>query len=177
MDNLIVFEGNEKLGKTTVALEVCKKLGNYRYQKFPNEENATGKIIREILQEKRSYEPYSFQALNTIDKQITDLKGNVICDRFTLSQIVYGVLDNVSIEFLEEICLDLPEPDLMFIFTGDPFCKDEEIFNDNTDQIGELYETFLSKHEIDKTIIRIEANKPLEETITEICDYIWEFEK
>jgi thymidylate kinase len=176
LNNLFVFEGNEKLGKTTVALDVCKKTG-YRYQKFPNESNETGKIIREILQEKRSYEPYSFQALNAIDKQITDLEGNVICDRYTLSQIVYGILDDVSLEFLEEINVGLPEPNLIFVFTGDPFCKDDDIFNENTGEIGELYEKFLSKHVSDKTIIRIEANKPIEETITEICDYIWEFEK
>ena len=172
MKNLVVIEGNEKLGKTKVAKRIAKDL-NYNYVKFPNIENETGKEIRRILEGKEIYSPASFQALNAIDKQLTYFSGNSIIDRYTESQRIYGYLDGVSKELLDELCLGLPKPDIVFVFTGTPFCKDTEIFGSRTQQVDAFYEDYLYEMRNNPKVVRIEANKNYDETIDEIKEYIF----
>lgn len=175
-DEFYVFEGIDRIGKTTVAEEVCAKL-KFKYMKFPNESLTTGKVIRKILQGIIPYEPYSFQGLNALDKYLTPIFGKVICDRYSLSQTIYGLNDGLPKEYLDEICKKLPTPDATFIFTGFPFCEDTEIFSETTTKIAELYEDYLYKNRFNERVIRIEANKDIKDTIQEILEYIWYFEK
>jgi len=177
MNNFFVaFEGKEKVGKTTIAKEVCRLTG-FKYLKFPNEQNEIGKIIRKILKKEMPYHPIYFQALNSLDKRMSDIKGRVIADRFTLSQSIYGKLHGIPDEILNELSKNIQQPDLTFVFMGDSFTKDDELYGNENSIIDELYEDFLYVNKNNNKVIRIDVNKPKIETVDEILEYLWYFGK
>jgi thymidylate kinase len=172
--NVFAFEGIDGIGKTKMAIEVCKRTG-YNYQKFPTPNSYIGKTIRDILQGKRNYEPLSFQALNFLDKKTTDILPNTILDRYKLSQTAYGLLD-VPLHVLNEMNYLLPEPDGTFVFIGTPFRKDKEIFGDRMERLTQIYEDLLWANRWNKKYVRIEANRPVDEVVSEICELIFKLE-
>lgn len=141
---IIVFEGPDKLGKTTQAKLLAEKL-NCKYIKFPNEEMYSGKIIRKILNKELPFEPASFQALQIINRIETfeklDLKETYVFDRGTLSGIVYGLADGLPEDWIRKVCSYIPAPDITFVFRGMPYQTDSDIYSstDYQEKIKDLY--------------------------------------
>lgn len=168
----VVFEGADNLGKTTVAEIVCRLL-NFRYMKFPNPNLYSGQVLREILQHKRPFEPAGFQALNIVDRLLTRMSGNLIIDRYVDSGKVYGESDGLPSAWVDEMNAILLQPDLVFVFVGEPFATDDEKY-DNNPKIVEGYNKLLEDHKNDPKYVRIEANRPREEVVEEIVKIIRE---
>lgn len=145
---IIAVEGADGLGKTTQAKLLAEKL-NCKYIKFPNEDKFSGKRIRELLNFEHFFEPASFQALQIINRleslemmrEAETKDGGIILDRFSLSGIVCGLVDGLPEEWLREVIGFLPTPDLTFLFVGDPYTQDKDVYGDAEKQakIAELY--------------------------------------
>jgi dTMP kinase len=141
---IIVLEGPDKLGKTTQAKLLADAL-RCEYIKFPNESYYSGKKIRKILNGELPFEPASFQALQIINRFETfdnlDQNGTYVCDRGTLSGVVYGQTDGLPREWIIDISKNLPAPDITFVFVGTPYEQDADIYGDVEKQrlIAELY--------------------------------------
>lgn len=162
---IIVLEGPDKLGKTTQAKRISEATGA-EYIKFPNEKLYSGRVLREILNGKRTFEPVSFQALQTMNRletvQTLDPDGLYIFDRWTASSAVYGEADGVDPEWIRDISALLPVPDIEFIFYGVPFGNDGDIYGEKQERIRGLYDEYI----FDKNfLIAVDANRPAE-TIT-----------
>lgn len=145
---IIAFEGADGLGKTTQAKLLAEKL-HCRYIKFPNEDKFSGKRIRELLNFEHFFEPASFQALQIVNRleslemmrEAEASDGGIILDRFSLSGIVYGLVEGLPEEWLREVIGFLPTPDLTFLFVGEPYTQDRDVYGDTAKQarIAELY--------------------------------------
>ncbi len=166
----VVFEGSDNLGKTTVAEVVCKQL-NFQYMKFPNPNLYSGKILREILQGKRPFEPAGFQALNIIDRLLTPMRGHLIIDRYVDSGTIYGESDGLPRAWVDEMNSMLTQPDLVFVFTGTPFATDGEKY-DNNEKIVQGYRRLLEENKDNPKYVEINANRPVEEVADEIVSII-----
>ena len=166
----VVFEGADNLGKTTVAKIVCERLG-FKYMKFPNPDLYSGQILRKILQKKLPFEPASFQALNIVDRIFTSMSGNVIIDRYIDSGKVYGESDGLPSEWVDQLNSILLQPDLVFVFTGEPFTTDNEHY-DNSEKVVAGYRKLLEDHKCDPRYVEIRANRAIEEVVDEIIKII-----
>lgn len=158
---IIVLEGPDKLGKTTQAKRLCQATGA-EYVKFPNEELYSGRVLREILNKERPFEPVSFQALQIINRietlKLLDPEKTYVFDRWTESGYVYGALDGVSTGWIEEISALLPTPDLVLLFDGDPFGQDSDIYGGIQEKVRELY----NEYALNNLVFKIHANQPEE---------------
>lgn len=140
---LIVFEGNEGAGKSTVLAAIATRLANQAVEVVKTREpggTALGEQVRELLLQSN---PSATQGLSICDKaelllflaaraqNIEEVikpalaKGAcVLCDRFNDSTIAYqGCARGVGLEEVERLCKwvcgDLV-PDLTFFLTVDP---------------------------------------------------------
>jgi dTMP kinase len=170
---IIVFEGQDGLGKTTQALLLAKKLG-CEYIKLPNEKVFSGQILRKILNKELPFEPASFQALQVIDKMLAAKEilaaeaesGFVILDRFLLSSIAYGKADGLPEDWIDDINKFLLKPDVTFLFEGESFKLDKDIYGSKEHQakVAEIYTTC-----DDPSIVHINANRDIDAIHREIC--------
>jgi len=174
---IVVLEGADNLGKTTVARNLCRLL-NLQYIKFPNELFLTGDMIRKRLKGELFLDPSFFQLLNLVNQIQTmkTLSGNVLCDRYYISTKIYAQTEYVSLDWIDEVIHLLPEPDLTFIFTGRPFEEDDEHFQYQQKQTSKYYEQFLKENKDNKKVIAINANRPEGEVMYEIMNKIWSHE-
>jgi len=168
----VVFEGADNLGKTTAAEAVCKATG-FKYMKFPNPNLYSGKVLREILQHKRPFEPAGFQALNIVDRLLTPMSGNLIIDRYVDSGKVYGESDGLPSEWVDEMNSILLQPDLVFVFVGEPFTTDGEQYDFNP-KVVEGYNRLLERNKANPKYVKIAANRPVKEVVDEIVRIIVE---
>jgi thymidylate kinase len=142
---VFAVEGPDKYGKTTHAVKLANAL-NAIYIKFPNEALWSGRQIRRILNKELPFEPASFQALQIINRLETfkQLKPNklYIFDRYKMSGVVYGLCDGLPENWIREVCDYLPDPDMTFLFIGEPYETDTDIYSslEYQDKITHLYE-------------------------------------
>ncbi len=131
---LVQIEGTDRVGKTTVAAELEKmlksKFSRVKVQPFPYRKTEIGTIIDKMLHMKKFkwHEAVIFQLLQTanrlefyeeIKEWESDNNAVLIFDRYVLSGLVYGKLDGVPLDFLLELQLLLPPPQLTVILTAD----------------------------------------------------------
>lgn len=177
-DFIVVFGGRDKLGKTTVATKICEEcpeLG-FSYKKFPNPDSYSGQQLRSILQGKLPFEPASFQALNFVDKLLTPLTGRLIVDRYSESSAVYGKADGLPAEWVDAMNRYLRQPDLTFIFTGEPFGTDNEHYDSNN-KIAQGYTDFLVQNKGNERVIEIQVNnRSIEDVTQEVIEHIKRFD-
>ncbi|MHA1722546.1 MAG: dTMP kinase [Candidatus Baldrarchaeia archaeon] len=130
---LVQIEGTDRVGKTTVVKLLCKELEkeNIRVKVlvFPNRETEIGNIIDKMLKKKKFQwsEAVVFQLLQTanrlefyqeIKKWRERRDAVLILDRYVLSGLVYGKLDNVPYDSLMSLQLLLPPPQLNIVLTA-----------------------------------------------------------
>ncbi len=171
----IVFEGPDKLGKSTQAKLLANEL-NCKCIKYPDENTFSGERIREILNFEYFFEPASFQALQILNRleslemvEAAEAKdGYVVLDRFSLSGIVYGLADGLPEDWLRKVIGLLPVPDLTFLFVGIPYSQDADIYGD-TEKQSKIAELYLKEAKNSTSRIEIINNeKSIEDVFKEI---------
>lgn len=128
----IVFEGPDGSGTTrhsALFSERMRKTDNSVILTAEPTESSIGQEIRGILHQETMPSPDAIQLLFCADRAdhiaslvqpALDNGQTVVCDRYTLSTIIYGTAQGVNKEWLTEINAKFPKPDLTFI-TLPPF--------------------------------------------------------
>jgi len=142
---IIAFEGADNVGKSTLA-EMLSDYLDRKLIKFPNESIDSGKQIRRMLNGNDPFDPAYSQVLqneNKIDTLKTIRPGTYIFDRFKLSEIVYGIANELSRYDVMALADGLPDPDITFLITGRSYGYDADIYGDDEYQstITKLYLT------------------------------------
>ncbi|MDD4588835.1 MAG: hypothetical protein PHG06_00200 [Parabacteroides sp.] len=143
MGIVIAVSGPDNFGKTVYAERLAKESG-FEYVKFPNEKLESGILIRRMLNRLDPFDPALLQVLQNENKLETlyDLKNkNYIFDRYKLSEIVYGLANGLSSEYVMDLADLLPDPDITIIITGRPYGQDNDVYSDLAFQrrVKELY--------------------------------------
>lgn len=133
-DNLIVIEGVDGAGKTTLCKELqsrSDRLGwNLGSIKFPDKETVTGQLIYNWLQSDSSLAQsvlftetthQSLQLANKIEVLMSAPRNysGLIVDRYVLSSVVYGSLKGIPLSVLNAWNAVLPRPFVTFVLDLD----------------------------------------------------------
>lgn len=146
---IIVIEGIDKSGKTTQT-QMLKDRLEYKVAtfSFPDYNTNIGREIRAFLVRKRDYHPrvrhllLSANRWENKDRLEMLAKDNdiLILNRYYQSNIVYGLADNLPLEWLEMLDKGLPKEDLTIILD-----INEEIMKDRLDDEADLFESNIEK--------------------------------
>jgi len=124
---LVCLEGIDGSGTSTQARRLerrLKKLGiRRRVIHFPNYETPVGQLIKRFLLQKMRLEPMGVRLLYTANRwerapeiEKTSRRGVVvILDRYSSSNIAYGVAQDLDKKWLEDIESGLPQPSLTIL--------------------------------------------------------------
>lgn len=141
---LIVLEGIDGCGKTTVGEHIAKRLG-CDLKHFPDDGAVTGPLIRSYLRQewridgighgagqhlyKEKDSALVFQALQITNRMesmelLTRCAGNpsehLVLSRYWQSAVVYGAIDGLDVEWLEEVHASMTQADLNIFLYIDP---------------------------------------------------------
>jgi len=190
-NRFVVFEGIDKSGKETQASNLAQRLStcgvSVRSATFPDYETPIGGEIRAFLQEKQYMDPYVRHLLYTANRY--ELKEGieeslragrfVVCDRYSLSGVVYGMAHGLGRRWLMDLERHLPQPHLTFLLdipveeslrrsqgAGDRYERDTEL-------LKRCVELYREECEQSSDIILING---MREAGT-VHDEIWEFVK
>lgn len=183
---LIVFEGVDAVGKTTLSNDLCSYLSNlgtpFKRCQFPGKEQGTlGELVYKIHHSHKEdfsiseITPCSLQLLHiaahidTIESKIkpTLLKGAwIILDRFWWSTYVYGLNSDVprpqldQMIAIEQISWGDISPDIIFLIDSHtPLRQDESETRDR--QIKrDLYNELCTSNQMDRCVRISTSNKP-----------------
>lgn len=124
---IICLEGLDKSGKATTASFLTKSLSDLGYKvagsEFHRYDTPTGQLIRKFLLGEYNVPQQAIECIMAADKyaqldwfkQLEEEGYDVlILDRYIASQIVYGVANGITSDFLLNILEDLPQPDFEF---------------------------------------------------------------
>lgn len=132
---IIVLDGGDRIGKSTQAALLVKALNeeglNFEYVKFPNYSLDSGKKILSMLKGEIPFDAIQFQRWQNYNKEITlhdILQGkNYVFDRYTLSEIAYGVANGLDKKAVISNAERFPEPDITFVLFGEPLGTDNSV--------------------------------------------------
>ncbi len=128
----ICLEGIDAVGKRTQSSILSSWLNSRgistRTVSFPNYGTTIGKEIRRFLQGTRSYPPEvraMLYAANRWEKKgeleaILSRTDATIVNRYTGSNLAYGVSNSLSLEWLTNLEVGLPKPDLVLLLDAPP---------------------------------------------------------
>jgi len=164
---LVQIEGTDRVGKTTVVNLLRKELEKENIKVkvlvFPNRETEIGNIIDKMLKKKKFQwsEAVIFQLLQTANRlefyqEIKEWREKqdavLILDRYVLSGLVYGKLDNVPYDSLMSLQLLLPPPQLNIVLTANKESLERRLKKKTQPEIYENIEKIL---EIQKEYIKV----------------------
>jgi len=124
----ISLEGIDAVGKRTQSLNLKSWLSSrglsVRMVSFPDYSTIIGREIRRFLDGARSYPPEVRAMLFAANRweRKAELEGvlaktdAVIVDRYTASNLAYGLSNGLSLEWLVGLEAGLPTPDLVLLF-------------------------------------------------------------
>jgi dTMP kinase len=124
---IIAIEGIDQSGKRTqarlLAYELKRRGAKVRTISFPIYESSSGRQIRRFLEGKQKYPPTALHMLYSLNrwenqKRITDMTDKadfVIADRYSPSNIAYGVSRGLSLGWLQELDRGLPIASLVIV--------------------------------------------------------------
>ncbi|MDA1292783.1 MAG: dTMP kinase [bacterium] len=182
----IVFEGPDGSGttrQTAFLVDSLRKSGKSVLMTAEPTESKVGQDIRKMLQQDTMPTPDSMQLLFCADRanHVSTViepalrKGQiVVCDRFSLSTIVYGAAQGIDKQWLESINAKFPKPDLTFI-TLPPFdiCMERINRRKTQDQFEmenfqrRVYENYKSIE--DPSVVFVDTSGSKQET----ADFVW----
>ena len=184
---LIVLEGIDKAGKTTIlsrlvqriesenafGLEVCRL-------QFPVRESQTGRIINKYLESALDLPPQVIHLLFSANRWemcnfIKSSKQNklILCDRYYYSGIAYTHAKGVDIEWCRGPDSGLPVPDIVFFLdVGPESAATRPGFSaekyENVEFLGRVYEAYRKVFEGASHCISIENEGDIESTVDTI---------
>ena len=124
---IIVFEGGDQAGKKTQSALLEKKLKAVKIKtklfSFPDYSTPIGKEITKYLHGKRKFSPQVIHCLLAANRweKIDEIKkaqqknSIVIMNRYSESNLVYGLVNGLKINWLENLDVGLPKSDLVIV--------------------------------------------------------------
>jgi dTMP kinase len=124
---IIVFEGGDQAGKKTQSALLEKKLKSVKIKtkifSFPDYSTPIGKEINKYLHGKRKFPPQVIHCLLAANRweKLDEIKkaqqknSIVIMNRYRESNLVYGLVNGLKLDWLENLDLGLPKSDLVIV--------------------------------------------------------------
>ena len=124
---IIVFEGGDQAGKKTQSALLEKKLKLAKIKttlfSFPDYSTPIGKEINKYLHGKRKFPPQVIHCLLAANRweKLDEIKkaqqknSIVIMNRYRESNLVYGLVNGLKLEWLENLDSGLPKSDLVIV--------------------------------------------------------------
>ena len=124
---IIVFEGGDQAGKKTQSELLAKALKKRKIKtkvfSFPDYSTPVGKEIKKFLAGKRKFPPqviHCLLAANRWEKINEIQKANeknsvLIMNRYYQSNLVYGYVNKMKMDWLENLDAGLPKADLVIV--------------------------------------------------------------
>lgn len=183
---LVVVDGPDGCGKTTISKELARHFG-FAYIHFPYYQNETGQKILEMLNGKIPWDSLSFQCLQTCNriqtisllKEMEKENLGVIIDRYNPSTEVYGQLDGLDKQLLRTLCSVLPEADLEIIIDAEkPYRLSGDVYEqiEKWNRTKELYIQYALEKPSRLCLVTFN-NRTIAECIEECKSQINEFMK
>jgi len=124
---IVVIEGGDQAGKKTQSDLFLKALKKRKIKtknfSFPDYSTPIGKEIHRYLDGKRKYPPQiihvllaanRWEKLNKI-QQANSKNSVLIMNRYSQSNLVYGLVNGMNLRWLESLDVDLPRADLVIV--------------------------------------------------------------
>ena len=189
---IVVFEGRDQAGKKTQSALLEKKLKSAKIKtkifSFPDYSTPIGKEISKYLHGKRKFPPQVIHCLLAANRweKLDDIKkaqqknSVVIMNRYRESNLVYGMVNGLKTDWLENLDIGLPKSDLVIVldvpqsesFTRKKVNRDKfEKNKDFSKKISKMYRKMAkknkwkivdatkSKHEVHEDIMKIFGKK------------------
>ena len=124
---IIVFEGGDQAGKKTQSTLLEKKLKSAKIKtklfSFPDYSTPIGKEIDQYLHGKRKFSPQVIHCLLAANRweKVDEIKkaqqrnSIIIMNRYRESNLVYGLVNGLKLDWLENLDLGLPKSDLVIV--------------------------------------------------------------
>ena len=124
---IIVFEGGDQAGKKTQSILLEKKLKSANIKtklfSFPDYSTPIGKEIDQYLHGKRKFSPQVIHCLLAANrwekadeiKKAQQKNSVVIMNRYRESNLVYGLVNGLKLNWLENLDTGLPKSDLVIV--------------------------------------------------------------
>jgi dTMP kinase len=124
---IIVIEGGDQAGKKTQSKLLANSLRSRRLKtkifSFPDYSTPIGKEIRKYLDGKRKFPPQVIHCLLAANRweKLNDIKkaeshnSVLIMNRYYQSNLVYGLVNGMKSDWLENLDAGLPKPDLVIV--------------------------------------------------------------
>ena len=124
---IITFEGGDQAGKKTQSAMLQKRLRSAKIKtklfSFPDYSTPIGKEINRYLHGKRKYPAQVIHCLLAANrwekaaeiKKAQEKNSVVIMNRYTESNLVYGLANGLKLDWLEKLDEGLPKSDLVII--------------------------------------------------------------
>ena len=124
---IIVFEGGDQAGKKTQSALLQKKLKLAKIKttlfSFPDYSTPIGKEINKYLHGKRKFPPQVIHCLLAANRweKLDEIKkaqqknSIVIMNRYRESNLVYGLVNGLKLDWLENLDYGLPKSDLVIV--------------------------------------------------------------
>lgn len=123
---IICFEGIDASGKETQVRVLASKLKELGFRvatvSFPRYETEIGKLIKKGLKKEIPMSDETLHGLLELDRyDFLETLGSfqnydfLIFDRFTLSNLAFGMAKGIDINWIKEMQKRLPTPDLTFV--------------------------------------------------------------
>ena len=124
---IIVIEGGDQAGKKTQSTLLEKKLKSAKIKtklfSFPDYSTPIGKEIDQYLHGKRKFSPQVIHCLLAANRweKVDEIKkaqqrnSVIIMNRYRESNLVYGLVNGLKLDWLENLDLGLPKSDLVIV--------------------------------------------------------------
>ena len=124
---IIVFEGGDQAGKKTQSALLEKRLKAAKIKtklfSFPDYSTPIGKEINKYLHGKRKFPPQVIHCLLAANRweKLDEIKkaqqknSIVIMNRYRESNLVYGLVNGLKLDWLENLDYGLPKSDLVIV--------------------------------------------------------------
>ena len=124
---IIVFEGGDQAGKKTQSILLEKNLKSAKIKtklfSFPDYSTPIGKEIDQYLHGKRKFPPQVIHCLLAANrwekadeiKKAQQKNSVIIMNRYRESNLVYGLVNGLKLNWLENLDTGLPKSDLVIV--------------------------------------------------------------
>ena len=182
---IIVFEGGDQAGKKTQSAILEKKLKLAKIKttlfSFPDYSTPIGKEINKYLHGKRKFPPQVIHCLLAANRweKLDEIKkaqqknSIVIMNRYRESNLVYGLVNGLKLEWLENLDSGLPKSDLVIVLDvpqTEPFSRkrsNRDRFEKNKDFSNKISKTY-RKMAVKKKWKIVDATKSKQEVHEDI---------